>query len=75
MKFKRALTEGSFRSSKVRDEIQSFAFQSKKIDPMNPEYKEKFKDVIYDYKGSKDDPEFWKHYRKLFMPKDAEADT
>lgn len=75
MDFNKALKEGIFRDSKVRDQIQSFALQAKKIDPMNPEYREKFKEVVYDYKGSKDDPEFWKHYKKMFMPKDTEADT
>lgn len=75
MKFEKVLKEDSLRKSEVRDFISSFALQSKKLDPMNPEYREKFKSVVYDYKGNKDDPEFWKHYKKLFMPKDSEQDT
>ena len=75
MKFDKALTEGSFRDSEVRDVISSFALQAKRIDPMNPEFKEKFKSVKYDYKGSKADPEYWKHYKKHLMPKDTEQNS
>ena len=78
MKFENAMKESfedSYRPSELRNAVRSFAAGSKKIDPMNPDYKEKFKSVKYDYKGSKDDPEFWKYYKKHFMPKDTEADT
>lgn len=79
MKFNNALHENSrfddsYRNSKVRDDVSSWAMASKKIDPMNPDYKEKFKGVEYDYKGPKDDPAFWKHYKKYFFPKDSQND-
>lgn len=76
MKFEDAINESnrfkdSYRDSEVRDEVNSWTAQSKKIDPMNPEFKEKFKGVKYDYKGRKDDPENWKHYKKFFHAKDT----
>lgn len=80
MKFNTALDESSrfkdsYRSSKVRDDVNSWTSMSKKLNPMSDEFRSKFKDVIYDYKGKKDDPEFWKHYKKFFHPQDTEADT
>lgn len=74
MKFNEAL-EDSYRESELRNFVKSWTAASKKLDPMNPEFQEKLKKVIYDYKGSKDDPQFWRFYKKHFMPKDTEADT
>lgn len=80
MKFEKVLKESSMGSDSynpgpVRDFIHSWAAGSKKLDPMNPDYKEKFKGVDYGHRSSKDDPEIWKHYKKFFMPKDSEKDV
>lgn len=77
MKFDNALEENSrfkdsYESSRIRDYVSSWAVQSKKLKPMSSEFLEKFKDVKYGYKGSKEDPENWKHYKKFFHPSDSE---